>query len=67
MVTDYPAARASFGIPLLLVAVLATTVPYAVIIGCQRDAKREPAGLDSAQVRKLSVLQLQAEQETGRR
>lgn len=67
MVTDYACVCAFFGILLLLVAVLATTVPYAAVTGRQRDVKRESAGLDNAQVRKLSVRQLQAEQETGGR
>ena len=57
----------SFRISLPLVAVLATTVPYAETIGCRRDVNREPAGLDNAQVKKHSVRQLLAEQETGGR
>lgn len=66
--TDYPSARALFGISLPLVAVLATTVPYAEIIDCQSDVNREPAGLDNVQIRKHSELRHElAEQETGRR
>ena len=37
MVTACPCARAPFGIPLLLVAVLATTFPYTAVTGVHRS------------------------------